>query len=293
MNRMGKSMRRVAALFMLGLGMVPVPPAYSQEIDPIGAVTLVAAPRLIDPDYRGAVLLAVPVENNRHVGVIINRPTGRSLASLFPEHVPSKLVHDPVYFGGPMLRQAIFAVVHIDHTPGPGSIQMMKELFLATQGAVVDHIIEQTPNEARYYVGYVAWRPGELSQEVDRGLWYVLDADPELVFRKDPGRLWEELLPGERFKSFTEPIFFGGPVALQGLFAVFRADRLPGEAVTMLPGLYLALQPDTIDALLNNPPRSIRFFAGYSGWAPGQLRGEIDRGDWLVVEADADTVKLV
>jgi putative AlgH/UPF0301 family transcriptional regulator len=77
----------------------------------------------------------------------------------------------------------------------------MKELFLATQGAVVDHIIEQTPNEARYYVGYVAWRPGELSREVDRGLWYVLDADPELVFRRDPGRLWEELL--RRARSVT------------------------------------------------------------------------------------------
>jgi len=194
-------MRRVAALLMLGLGMVPVLPAHSQEGDPTGAVTLVAAPRLVDPDYRGAVLLAVPIENNRHVGVIINRPTERSLASLFPGHGPSKLVRDPVYFGGPMLRQAIFAVVQIDHTPGPGSIRIMKELFLATQGAVVDHIIEQTPNEARYYVGYVAWRPGELRQEIDRGLWYVFDADPELVFRKDPGRLWEELL--RRARSVT------------------------------------------------------------------------------------------
>jgi putative transcriptional regulator len=194
-------MRRVAAVLTLVLGMGPVLPAHSQESDPNGAVTLVAAPRLVDPDYRGAVLLAVPVENNRHVGVILNRPTGRSLASLFPEHGPSKLVRDPVYFGGPMLRQAIFAVVQIDHAPGPGSIRIMKELFLATQGAVVDHIIEQTPNEARYYVGYVAWRPGELSQEVDRGLWYVLDADPELVFRKDPGRLWEELL--RRARSVT------------------------------------------------------------------------------------------
>jgi len=196
-------MRRIAAAWLLGW--LPCLPAHSQESDPTGAVTLVAAPRLVDADYRGAVLLAVPVENNRHVGVIINRPTGRSLASLFPEHGPSKLVRDPVYFGGPMLRQAIFAVVRIDHTPGAGSIQMMKELFLATQGNVVDHIIEQTPNEARYYVGYVAWRPGELRQELDRGLWYVLEADPELVFRKDPGRLWEELVRRARAVTARTP----------------------------------------------------------------------------------------
>jgi putative transcriptional regulator len=185
-------MRRLALL--LALGLAPLLPAHSQESDPGGALTLVASPQLLNPNYRGAVLLAVPIDNNRHVGVIVNRPTGRSLASLFPEHAPSKSVRDPVYFGGPMLRQAIFAVVRTDHSPGAGSIRMMKELFLATQGAVVDHIIEQTPNEARYYVGYVAWRPGELRLEIDRGLWFVLEPDADLVFRKDPGGLWEELI---------------------------------------------------------------------------------------------------
>src|SRR5262249_52643839 len=122
--------RSLAALALLGLACIPLTGARAQQAAPSGAVMLVAAPRLVDPDYRSTVLLAVPVENNRHVGVIINRPTGRSLSSLFPEHAPSKMVKDPVYFGGPMLRQAVFAVVHIDHTPGPGSIQMMKELFL-------------------------------------------------------------------------------------------------------------------------------------------------------------------
>src|SRR6266540_6544649 len=106
MSESVKSMRRIVALLVLGLGCVPGMSTHSQEGDPAGTVTLVAAPRLVDPDYRGAVLLAVPVDNNRHVGVILNRPTGRSLASLFPEHVPSKLVHDPVYFGGPMDRKS-------------------------------------------------------------------------------------------------------------------------------------------------------------------------------------------
>jgi putative transcriptional regulator len=111
-----------------------------------------------------------------------------------------------------------------------------------------------------------------------------------VVINRPSNRSLAEVLPGERFKPFQEPIFFGGPVAPQGLFAVFQADRFSGAAVRMLPGLYLAVVPDSIDALLNNPPPKIRFFSGFSGWAPGQLQAELDRGDWLVVDADAETV---
>jgi len=113
-----------------------------------------------------------------------------------------------------------------------------------------------------------------------------------VIINRPTNRSLAEMLPSERFKPFKEPIFFGGPVAPQGLFAVFQADRFSGAAVTMLPGLYLAVVPDSIDALLNDPPPKIRFFAGYSGWAPGQLRAELDRGDWLIVDAEADTVFL-
>src|ERR1043166_6911827 len=72
MNTFGKSMFRLAALAMLAC--VPGMSAHSQEGEPDGTVTLVATPRLVDPDYRGAVLLAVPVENTRHVGGIIRGP---------------------------------------------------------------------------------------------------------------------------------------------------------------------------------------------------------------------------
>jgi len=51
---------------MLGVACISLTDARAQQPD-LGAVTLVAAPRLVDPDYRGTVLLAVPVENNRHV----------------------------------------------------------------------------------------------------------------------------------------------------------------------------------------------------------------------------------
>ena len=169
--------------------------AHAQDDD---AVFLVAHPMFRDLDYRQTVLIAAPAPNGGHVGVILNRPTRRSLGSLFPEHEPSKKVIDPVYYGGPFSRGALVALVKADHTPGAGSVPLMKNLYLAFRANTIDHVIESQPNDARYYVGYVGWRPGELRSEIDKGLWSVLSADIEMVFRKDTEGLWEELLQQSR-----------------------------------------------------------------------------------------------
>ena len=61
------------------------------------AIFLIAHPMFRDLDYRQTVLLAAPAPNGGHLGVILNRPTRRSLGSLFPEHAPSKKVVEPVF----------------------------------------------------------------------------------------------------------------------------------------------------------------------------------------------------
>lgn len=157
------------------------------------AIILVAHPAFRDLEYRQTVLIAAPAPNGGHVGVILNRPTRRSLGSLFPEHEPSKKVLDPVYYGGPFSRGALVALVRADSAPGSGSVLLMKNLYLAFRANTIDHVIETTPNEARYFVGYVGWRPGELRSEIDRGLWTVASADLEVIFRKDTEGLWDEL----------------------------------------------------------------------------------------------------
>jgi putative transcriptional regulator len=162
------------------------------------AMILVAHPAFRDLEWRQTVIIAAPVPSGGHVGVILNRPTRRSLGSLFPEHEPSKKVVDPVFYGGPFSRSALVALVHADHSPGAGSVAVMKDLYLAFRANTIDHVIETTPNDARYFVGYVGWLPGELRSEIDRGLWSVLDADLEMVFRKDTESLWEELLQSTR-----------------------------------------------------------------------------------------------
>ena len=180
----------------LALAAILVQPAAAQggSATTDDAVFLIAAPAFRDPEYRQTVLIASPTANGGHIGVILNKPTRRSLSSLFPEHEPSKRVTEPVFFGGPFSTSALVAVVRGERSPGAGSLLVMSNLYLAINVNTIDKIIEERPNDARFYVGYVGWRPGELRREIDRGLWFVLNPDANTVFRKDTDQLWDELL---------------------------------------------------------------------------------------------------
>ena len=187
-------MKKILTLFLaLGAPLIPGATASAQEVQANDAFLLVATAALNNSSYRRTVILSVPVDGDRHLGIIINRPSKRTLAELFPEHEPSKQVTEPVFFGGPMSQRAIFALVRRAETPGRGALRVMEGLFLAITANTVDRIIEQTPQQARFYIGDVIWRPGELKHELGDGYWHVMDADPDLLFRKDTQALWGEL----------------------------------------------------------------------------------------------------
>ena len=187
-------MKKILTLiFALGTLLVPGATASAQDAKPHDAFLLVATAALNNSSYRRTVILSVPIDGDRHFGIIINRPSKRTLAELFPEHEPSKQVTEPVFFGGPMSQRAIFALVRRAETPGRGALRVMDGLFLAITANTVDSIIEQTPQQARFFVGDVIWRPGELKEELGDGYWHVMDADPDLLFRKDTQALWDEL----------------------------------------------------------------------------------------------------
>lgn len=200
-------LRRVILLALCHLGALIaaclVAPALAQDED---AVLLVAHPAFLDAAYRQTVLIAAPAPRGGHVGVILNRPTKRSLTSLFPDHEPSKKVAEPVFFGGPFSRSSLVALVRAEHDPGQGAVPLLRKLYMLFRANSIDHVIETTPNAARYYVGYVGWRPGELRGEIERGLWSVLSVDVDTVFRKDTDGLWEEMLAQtRRIRAGTAP----------------------------------------------------------------------------------------
>ena len=158
------------------------------------SIILVAKRQLQDKLYGSTVLLARPIGAARHVGFIINKPTQVTLGKLFPTHEPSKKVADPVFLGGPISPEVIFALVQGKQSPGGRSIRILDDLYLAIDSEVVDSVIEKQSTQARFLAGMVPWRPGELRDELKRGLWYVLDAKADLVLRKSTEGMWEEFV---------------------------------------------------------------------------------------------------
>ena len=184
--------RALAVAFALLLGVSGVVSARDAA-DVSAPIILVAKPELRDQVYGSTILVVMPLGGDEHVGFIVNRPSTTRLGNVFPEHGPSQKVVDPVYLGGPTGSQLIFAMVQRPDNPGGKSVAVMPGLYVAFDAEVVDRIIESEPAHARFMAGLVAWRPGELSAEIEAGAWYVLAPDPALVMRKPEG-LWEELV---------------------------------------------------------------------------------------------------
>src|SRR6267143_4157557 len=173
----------VACLLLLGACA-----ARAQDLEK--PVLLVATPDLQGP-YAHTALIVVPL-GDKHLGFILNRATAITLAKLYPEHAPSAKVVDPVYLGGPEVPNALFAVTRRD--PGQPSIHLFGSLYMTGYAGIIDSMIEKTPNEARYFAGFVGWMPEELAAEIEAGYWYVGEADESLVFRGDTSSRWEELV---------------------------------------------------------------------------------------------------
>ena len=100
----------------------------------------------------------------------------------------------------------------------------------------------------------------------------------------------EAVLPGWRsVVTLPQTIFQGGPVELNsaiGIATVPGDEREPLGVRHLFGGLGL-VDLDAPPNLVAPEVAGMRIFAGYAGWAGGQLEAEIRRGDWYVVGYEA------
>lgn len=88
----------------------------------------------------------------------------------------------------------------------------------------------------------------------------------------------------------SEPavVHVGGPVTPQVVVCLGRVRSEAPSGWTRLTGPIGAVDLDSSPEELIEVLDGLRLFAGYAGWAAGQLETELRLGGWLVVDAEPD-----
>ena len=84
-------------------------------------------------------------------------------------------------------------------------------------------------------------------------------------------------------------MFVGGPVKRDAALCLgtlrVGADPDGVEGLRHVAGRIVMVDLDADPETIAGPVEAVRIFAGYSGWTIGQLEGEIERDDWIVLSA--------
>ena len=165
------------------------------DVDPVAFPAVLVATQEGAREFGESVLLAIPLEDGSHFGFVLNAPTDMPVAALFPDEEATARVKSNVSAGGPVLTQALFAIVRDRTAASSGMRRISPELVVAIGSDDVDRVIAQQPADARFFIGMVRWSPGELAREVEAGAWRVRAATPSIVLTEAPGELWTRLSP--------------------------------------------------------------------------------------------------
>lgn len=178
--------------FVLCAALIAVADAAAAEQSANG-IFLVATSALRDPNFRETVVLVTQPSQSGPFGVVINRPLDRRVTDVLPGY-KSKRPREVVHYGGPVARDAVVFLVRTADPPAR-AIRVLRDVYITGDRETAESILDKgAPGRAlRVYAGYSGWAPGQLQHEISRGSWYVLPADAETIFEKDPGKIWPEL----------------------------------------------------------------------------------------------------
>ena len=154
---------------------------------------LVAMPSLHDNEFAGS--LVYVSEHSVHsgaIGVVVNRPVGRSLKNVFNNLDMASYnplwINYPLFWGGPVGTDRGY-VLHrcVSNTEHLLEISNDKDVLAEVSKS-------QFSNNLLMTVGYSSWDEMQLEEEVKQNDWLIVKANLELVFDIDPISRYSEAL---------------------------------------------------------------------------------------------------
>jgi putative transcriptional regulator len=157
----------------------------------------VAAPGLLDPNFRRTVVYVIEHRQRGSLGVVLNRPSEVPVRDVLPAWAPLASQPHAVFVGGPVEAETALCLAAVRTGHDPASLHGL----VAVRGpvALVDLDADPSPlaprlRGLRVFAGYSGWDAGQLAAEIDRGDWVVVPALPDDVLTGHESNLWARVL---------------------------------------------------------------------------------------------------
>lgn len=166
-----------------------------KDMDPkmpsLSGSILIAHPSLHDANFKQTVILiSAHSEQQGALGVILNRPMGKTLGGLKEAFSYGVLADVPLFFGGPVNENELILTAW-QPTDDPGLYRLY---FGLSPERAIELKMGAGALEMRAFMGYSGWSSGQIEGELQDNAWAVGPLDSHTLEAKDLKSLWRKAL---------------------------------------------------------------------------------------------------
>lgn len=157
---------------------------------------LIAMPHMADPHFAQTVTYLIEHNAEGAMGLIINRPSGLSLADVIeqlrPDDQTGSVQQDsPIFAGGPVQTERGFVLhepmlmnrAETDESAYASTMTIPGGLEMTTSKDVLEALSTGAgPRRVLITLGYSSWGEGQLESELAENAWLTVGADLSVIF---------------------------------------------------------------------------------------------------------------
>jgi putative transcriptional regulator len=150
---------------------------------------LVAAPSLLDPNFKRTVVLLVDHRPEGSLGFVVNRPAQVQMRAMMERlglAIASTAIPDTsVLVGGPVNPQTGWIVFEQGQITANSEdvVRLSDRLAVSASRELLETLVaHKGPERMLLVLGYSGWGAGQLDAEIAQGSWIPVDFDERIVF---------------------------------------------------------------------------------------------------------------
>lgn len=160
-------------------------------MDSLQGQLLIAAPSLVDPNFRRTVVLIAQHTDDGAMGLVLNRPAEATVAETVPPLAGLVDDGEVVWAGGPVEPAGVIVLGEYDEPEDSAELVFGDVGFMPADADPL--LVAASTRRVRVFAGYAGWGAGQLEAELSEDSWYVESAVAEDVFN-EADDLWSDVL---------------------------------------------------------------------------------------------------